>query len=204
MWVDMLMIDINATIMQATIYANRLPRFQSKLADGKMFSLSGFDLTDPVSPLPNSLRNAIAELGRLLMYEASREWLVRPDRDRYTVSVKTHAFGTSWRYALVQLEGLSPYRFCKSHHTRDVKSANILLDENFMAKVLELGLPKTGPYLDQTHVSLTVKGSFGYLLDQLVKKAKIEEIIDHFLDWKVKLEEIRLYLVYTSGRSERR
>ncbi|KAJ0237228.1 hypothetical protein HA466_0251240 [Hirschfeldia incana] len=24
---------------------------------------------------------------------------------------------TNWRYALVQLEGLSPYRFCKSHHT---------------------------------------------------------------------------------------
>ncbi|CAN6806788.1 unnamed protein product [Brassica oleracea] len=47
--------------MQATIYANRLPRFRSKLAAGKMFSLSG---------------NAIAELGRLLMCEASREWLV--------------------------------------------------------------------------------------------------------------------------------
>ncbi|XP_048621871.1 probable receptor-like serine/threonine-protein kinase At4g34500 [Brassica napus] len=102
-------------------------------------------------------RNAIAELGRLLMYETSREWL---------------------------LEGLSPYRFCKSHHTRDVKSANVLLDEKFMAKVSELGLPKTGPYLDQTYVSLAVKGSFGYVLDQLVKKAKIEEIIDQFLDWK--------------------
>ena len=71
-----------ATIMQATIYANRLPRFRSKLAAGKMFFLSGFDvarctqnyrltdspfliqfsdltdfdeLTDLVSPLPNSL-----------------------------------------------------------------------------------------------------------------------------------------------------
>ncbi|CAN7104512.1 unnamed protein product [Brassica rapa subsp. narinosa] len=33
----------------------------------------------------------------------------------------------------------------------------ILLDENFMAKVAELGLSKTGPYLDQTHVSLTEK-----------------------------------------------
>ncbi|CAN7084309.1 unnamed protein product, partial [Brassica oleracea var. botrytis] len=53
-----------------------------------------------------------------------------------------------------------------------------------MAKVSELGLPKTGPYLDQTYVSLAVKGSFGYVLDQLVKKAKIEEIIDQFLDWK--------------------
>ncbi|KAF2552743.1 hypothetical protein F2Q68_00037027 [Brassica cretica] len=37
MWVDMLMIDVNATIMQATIYANRLPRFRSKLLAGKMF-----------------------------------------------------------------------------------------------------------------------------------------------------------------------
>ncbi|CAN6844597.1 unnamed protein product [Brassica oleracea] len=129
MWVDMLMIDINATIMQATIYANRLQRFRSKLAAGKMFSLSAF-----------FQGMQIAELGRLLMYEASREWL---------------------------LERLSPYRFCTSHHTRDVKSANILLDKNFMAKFSELGLPKTGPYFDQTHVSLTVKGSFGYLLDQV-------------------------------------
>ncbi|XP_013614348.1 PREDICTED: uncharacterized protein LOC106320521 isoform X4 [Brassica oleracea var. oleracea] len=44
MWVDMLLIDVNSTIMQATIYANRLPRFRSKLAAGKMFSISGFDV----------------------------------------------------------------------------------------------------------------------------------------------------------------
>ncbi|KAH0868170.1 hypothetical protein HID58_075192 [Brassica napus] len=44
MWVDMLLIDVNSTIMQATIYANRLPRFRSKLAAGKVFSISGFDV----------------------------------------------------------------------------------------------------------------------------------------------------------------
>ncbi|KAL1189835.1 Proline-rich receptor-like protein kinase PERK13 [Cardamine amara subsp. amara] len=72
---------------------------------------------------------------------------------------------------------------------RDIKSANILLDDDFEAQVADFGLAKLNDST-QTHVSTRVMGTFGYLAPEYAQSGKLTDRSDVFSFGVVLLELI--------------
>ncbi|XAR61538.1 Non-specific serine/threonine protein kinase [Bertholletia excelsa] len=110
---------------------------------------------------------------RLLVYEymlmgSLEDHLFGPDRKLLSWEIRM-------KIAVGAARGLE-YLHCKANPPviyRDLKSANILLDENFNPKLSDFGLAKLGPVGDKSHVSTRVMGTYGYCAPEYAMSGKL-------------------------------
>lgn len=85
------------------------------------------------------------------------------------------SWSTRLKIAVGAAHGLK-YLHCSANPPviyRDLKSSNILLDNDFNPKLSDFGLAKLGPVGDKTHVSTRVMGTYGYCAPEYAMSGKL-------------------------------
>ncbi|KAF3326711.1 receptor-like protein kinase [Carex littledalei] len=113
-------------------------------------------------------------------------------------SVESHLFSrvllplpwsTRMRIALGAAKGLAfLHEAEKPVIYRDFKTSNILLDEDFNAKLSDFGLAKAGPVGDKSHVSTRIMGTYGYAAPEYIMTGHLTAMSDVYSYGVVLLE----------------
>ncbi|CAL9750668.1 unnamed protein product [Musa acuminata subsp. burmannicoides] len=104
---------------------------------------------------------------RLLVYEYMASGSL--DKHLFRRVCLTMPWSTRMKIALGAAKGLAFLHAAeRSIIYRDFKTSNILLDEDYNAKLSDFGLAKEGPTGDQTHVSTRVVGTYGYAAPEYI------------------------------------
>ncbi|GMI89332.1 hypothetical protein like AT5G25930 [Hibiscus trionum] len=135
-----------------------------------------------------------SEDSKLLVYEYMENrsldrWLHGNQR-----SFPSHRVVLDWQTRLKIAVGAAQ-GLCYMHHEcptpiihRDVKSSNILLDNEFKAKIADFGLAKILAKHASCHTMSTVAGSFGYLAPEYAYTTKVDTKVDVYSFGVVLLE----------------
>ncbi|XP_055833941.1 probable serine/threonine-protein kinase PBL21 [Solanum dulcamara] len=112
---------------------------------------------------------------RLLVYE----YMPMGSLENHLFDLEPGKKPLSWSTRLKIASGAAhglEYLHCEANPPviyRDLKSSNILLDNDFNPKLSDFGLAKLGPVGENTHVSTRVMGTYGYCAPEYAMSGKL-------------------------------